>query len=79
VGISCTAIAQAEEAIYLAEIIKQYQPKTFVFLGGYFPTLYYEEMLSRTAAADAIVVGEGEFPASCIIEHLEDDRDPRKR
>ena len=39
VGISCTAIAQAEEAIHLIEMIKQYQPETFVFLGGYFPTL----------------------------------------
>ena len=77
VGISCTAIAQAEEAIYLIEMIKQHQPKTFVFLGGYFPTLYYEEILSRTAAVDAIVVGEGEIPASCIIERLAENRDPR--
>jgi radical SAM superfamily enzyme YgiQ (UPF0313 family) len=77
VGISCTAIAQAEEAIYLAEGIKQRQPSTFVFLGGYFPTLYYEEILSRTRAVDAIVVGEGEVPALRIMERLEDNRDPR--
>jgi radical SAM superfamily enzyme YgiQ (UPF0313 family) len=77
VGISCTAIAQAEEAVYLAEMIKQHQPDTFVFLGGYFPTLYYEEILSRTRAVDAIVVGEGEIPASRIMERLEDNRDPR--
>jgi radical SAM superfamily enzyme YgiQ (UPF0313 family) len=78
VGISCTAIAQAEEAIHLSEMIKQYQPETFVFLGGYFPTLYYQEMLSKTAAVDAIVVGEGEVPALRIIEHLESNLDPRK-
>jgi radical SAM superfamily enzyme YgiQ (UPF0313 family) len=78
VGISCTAIAQAEEAIHLSEMIKQCQPETFVFLGGYFPTLYYEEILSKTPAVDAIVVGEGEVPALRIIERLENSRDPRE-
>lgn len=77
VGISCTAIAQAEEAIYLSELIKENQPETFVFLGGYFPTLYYEDVLLKTAAVDAIVVGEGEVPALRIIEHLENNADPR--
>ena len=77
VGISCTAIAQAEEAIHLSEMIKQHQPETFVFLGGYFPTLYYGDVLSKTAAVDAVVVGEGEAPALRLIEHLENNRDPR--
>jgi len=78
VGVSCTAIAQAEEALYLAEMIKRIQPRTFVFLGGYFPTIYHEEVLSRTNAVDAVVVGEGEIPASAIIEQLENGRDPRE-
>jgi radical SAM superfamily enzyme YgiQ (UPF0313 family) len=78
VGVSCTAIAQAEEALYLVEMIKRSQPEAFVFLGGYFPTLYYEEVLSKSAAVDAIVVGEGEIPALSIIEQLEKKRDPRK-
>ena len=76
-SISCTAIAQAEEAIHLSEMIKQHQPETFVFLGGYFPTLYYEDVLSKTAAVDAVVVGEGEAPALRLIDHLENNRDPR--
>lgn len=77
VGISCTAIAQAEEAIHLSRVIKENQPETFIFLGGYFPTLYHEEILRTTSAVDAIVVGEGEVPALRIIEQLEKNCDPR--
>ena len=76
VGISCTAITQAEETIYLCELIKEYDPNIFTFLGGYFPTIYYEEIFSRTSAVDLIVVGEGELPTLKIIEALERGEDP---
>lgn len=39
VGLSCTAIAQAEEAIHLCERIKSIDSDMFVFVGGYFPTI----------------------------------------
>jgi len=78
VGISCTAIAQAEEVIYLSELIKEYDPNIFIFLGGYFPTIYYEEIFSRTSAVDLIVIGEGEIPALKVIELLENGIDPKK-
>ena len=55
IGISCTAIAQAEEVIFLCEKIKESDSDIFIFLGGYFPTFYYEEIFSRTAAVDLIV------------------------
>jgi len=76
IGISCTAIAQAEETLHLCELIKEYDPTIFIFLGGYFPTIYYEEIFSRTSAVDLIVVGEGEIPALKIIELLERGEDP---
>ncbi len=79
VGISCTAIAQAEETIHLCEIIKETDPDIFIFLGGYFPTIYYEEIFSRTSAVDLIVIGEGEVPALKIIEKLERGEDPRDK
>ena len=79
IGISCTAISQAEESIHLCEIIKKTNPEIFLFLGGYFPTLYYEDILKRTDAVDLIVRGEGEIPALEIIERLEDGRDPRDK
>ncbi|MFC1867410.1 B12-binding domain-containing radical SAM protein [Thermodesulfobacteriota bacterium] len=77
IGVSCTAIAQAEEAIHLCEIIKETDPDVFIFLGGYFPTIYYEEIFSRTSAIDLIVIGEGEMPALKIMERLERDEDPK--
>jgi len=76
IGISCTAISQAEEVIYLCELIKQHDPNIFIFLGGYFPTIYSEEIFSRTLAVDLIVIGEGEIPALRIIELLERGKNP---
>ncbi|MCJ7595216.1 MAG: radical SAM protein [Desulfobacterales bacterium] len=76
VGISCTAIAQAEEVIALCECIKAYDPDIFIFLGGYFPTIYYEEIFSRTSTVDAVVIGEGEISALKICENLEKGKNP---
>jgi hypothetical protein len=76
VGISCTAIAQADEAIQLCELIKSHDPEILVFLGGYFPTIYYEEIFSRTRAVDIIVRGEGEAPALRIVDQIEKGRNP---
>ncbi len=76
IGISCTAIAQAEETIHLCELIKDHDPDIFVFLGGYFPTIYYEEIFSRTQAVDLIVIGEGEVSALEIIKRLERNKNP---
>jgi radical SAM superfamily enzyme YgiQ (UPF0313 family) len=76
VGISCTAVAQAEEVIHLSELIKACDPSIFVFIGGYFPSIYYEEMLSRTSAVDVVVIGEGEIQAVKIIEFLSEGKDP---
>jgi pyruvate-formate lyase-activating enzyme len=75
-GVSITAIAQAEEAIHLCEVAKQQDPDLFIFLGGYFPTIYAEEIFSRTSAVDLIVLGEGEIPALKIIERLEKGQSP---
>lgn len=76
VGISCTAIAQAEETIRLCELIKSHDPEILVFLGGYFPTIYYEEIFSRTNAVDLIVRGEGELAALRVVEQIEKGRNP---
>jgi radical SAM superfamily enzyme YgiQ (UPF0313 family) len=70
VGISCTAISQSEEVIDLCNRIKAHVPDTFIFLGGYFPTIYYEEIFSRTSAVDLIVIGEGEETTLKIVELL---------
>jgi len=76
IGISCTAISQAEEVINLCNLIKVFDPNIFIFLGGYFPTLYYEEIFSRTSAVDLIVLGEGEVSALKIVTLLNKDQNP---
>ncbi|MBW1803939.1 MAG: cobalamin-dependent protein, partial [Deltaproteobacteria bacterium] len=78
VGISCTAISQAEETIHLCEEIKAHDPHIQTFVGGYFPTVYYEDIFERTSAVDWIVIGEGEVPAHRIISCMEQGKDPRE-
>lgn len=77
IGISCTAISQAEETIHLCELIKKKNPKIFTFIGGYFPTIYYKEIFNRTSAVDLIVAGEGEISSLRIMEKLQNNEDPR--
>jgi len=77
VGISCSAIAQAEQAMDLAARIKAAMPQTAVFMGGYFPTLYFTEVLNRCPALDWVVCGEGEQVASDIVGCLISGKDPR--
>ena len=76
VGISCTAIAQAEEVMSLCELIKKHNPEIFVFLGGYFPTIYYEEIFARTPSVDLIVMGEGELPTLMLTDGLRRGESP---
>ena len=77
VGISCTAIAQAEETIYLCARLKEYDPGLYIFLGGYFPTIYHEELFDRTSNIDFIIIGEGEIPSQRIMECITNNRDPK--
>jgi len=76
VGISCTAISQAQEAIHLSNLIKAMDEDIFIFMGGYFPTIYYEEILSSTSSVDVIIRGEGEVPALKIVELLDRGSNP---
>ncbi|MBW1958591.1 MAG: cobalamin-dependent protein, partial [Deltaproteobacteria bacterium] len=76
VGISCTAISQAEEVVDICNLIKKLDPDIFIFLGGYFPTIYYEEIFSKTTAVDLIVLGEGEEPSLKIVELLHEGKNP---
>ena len=76
IGISCTAISQAEEVIDICNFIKKLNPDIFIFLGGYFPTIYYEEIFSKTTAVDLIVLGEGEESSLKIIELLHAGKNP---
>jgi len=79
IGISCTSVSQAQEVILLCERIKTRNPELFVFLGGYFPSLYYKEIFIRTEDIDAIVLGAGEIPSLEIVRYLEQGKQVEKR
>src|SRR3990170_3855255 len=67
VGVSCGIgnVRQAFEAIWK---VKACFPGCFVVLGGPYPSLMGEEMLTRHSDVDAAVMGEGE---STIVEFFE--------
>lgn len=76
VGISCTAISQAAEAIHLSNLIKAIDPDIFIFMGGYFPTIYFEEIFASTSSVDLVIRGEGEIPALKIVERIASGKNP---
>lgn len=78
IGISCTATSMAKEVLNLCDIIKIKLPNSFLFLGGYFPTLYYREILETAPSVDSVVIGEGEKPAFLIAKYLHLKKDPRR-
>ncbi len=77
VGISCTAISQAEETLQLCARIKTWVPEACIFIGGYFPSIYYREILDRSRDVDLVVIGEGEEPTLKIIARLEKGENPK--
>lgn len=78
VGISCSAIAQARQAMALARQIKADLPGVAVFMGGYLPTLYPSQMLTLCPELDWVVCGEGEETAGDIAGCLLAGKDPRQ-
>lgn len=68
VGISSTFTTDVYRALSIAEEIKEFDPHTFVFVGGHHPSLRPSDF--RCPAIDAIVVGEGEATAREMIDCL---------
>ncbi|MEK7397952.1 MAG: radical SAM protein, partial [Candidatus Poribacteria bacterium] len=71
VGLSCMSL-QYDSAIKFAKLIKGYDKNILVVIGGYHPTLMYEEISSSPDAQfiDFIVRGEGEATFSEFITAL---------
>jgi radical SAM superfamily enzyme YgiQ (UPF0313 family) len=54
--------------------IKSSAPSTFVFLGGYLPTLAVEKVFERIPGADCCVIGEGEYTCVELTAALQEGR-----
>ena len=52
-------------------------PSSFVFVGGYLPTLSYEQVLNSISGLDCCVIGEGELTCKELMECICHGRDWR--
>ena len=59
VGFS-TYYHNADDVLNIAKYIKSLNEKTFIFIGGYMPTQFYENMTDYFSYIDCMVIGEGE-------------------
>ncbi len=75
VGLSCMSF-QYHEAVNLAKLIKNYNKDTLVALGGYHPTLMFEEISKSPESEfiDFIVRGEGEATFNELVNALNSGR-----
>lgn len=55
--------------------IKLKLPQTFLFLGGYLPTLCPEQVLEKAKEIDCCVIGEGELTCLELVQAIEEGRD----
>lgn len=73
-GISLTSPTQVIGALTLGRAVKGIFPRIHVTLGGFWPTLFIEELKKRpdlAACFDTIIAGEGETPLYELLEALE--------
>lgn len=57
-------------AIHLVKKIKEINPDSFIFIGGYYPTICTEEAFSLFKDINCCVLGEGELTCLEIIKEL---------
>jgi anaerobic magnesium-protoporphyrin IX monomethyl ester cyclase len=73
---SSAITATIDDAVKTLELAKRIKPDTVTILGGLHPTFMYEEVFACSAAADYIVIGEGEATLRQLLEVLEGGGDP---
>jgi len=75
VGLSCMSF-QYHSALKLAKLVKTYDKNIFVVIGGYHPTLMYEEIAASPGSQfiDFIVRGEGEATFNELVTAMHAER-----
>ena len=63
----------AKKVLEVIDKIKKEVPSTYILLGGYTPTYYYEELMSTNANIDFVIRGEGELPTLELVNELTKD------
>ncbi|HLE24268.1 MAG TPA: radical SAM protein [Thermodesulfobacteriota bacterium] len=74
VGISCSFTTDVYPTIEVANHIKGFNKKIFVFIGGHHASLLPSDLL--VPSVDAIAIGEGEITGKELINQLQIGQDP---
>ena len=68
VAISSLFTPAYDSIIDLADLAREFFPKTLILIGGNLPTSMYKEILTDSEVVDAVCFGEGEKPFLDLIE-----------
>lgn len=71
IGVS-SIVTNAGNALKIAETTKKILPQSFVLLGGPYPSMMGDRLLTRHRQVDATLVGEAEFTFLELIKRLQD-------
>lgn len=74
VGFDCHWLNQSLLVMETAELIKQVNPRIFIFLGGYTASLFAKEIISNFPQVDAVIRGDGEIPIVELCRVLQENK-----
>ena len=58
------------KCVKVMDYIKRHEPRSVVYFGGAFATMYYKEMLEENINLDYIILGDGEEPTEILLENI---------
>ncbi len=73
IGIS-SIVTNARQALEIAEQTKKILPQSFVVMGGPYPSMMKDQLLTRHREVDAAVVGEAEFSFLELVKRLQNGK-----
>ena len=73
IGISST-VTNARNALEIAETSKRILPRSFVVMGGPYPSMIRNRLLVRHSEVDAALTGEAEFSFLELVKQLQDGK-----
>ena len=73
IGVSAI-VTNARNALQIAETSKRILPRSFIVMGGPYPSMIGNRLLTRHREVDAAVLGEAEFTFLDIVQRLQDGK-----
>lgn len=67
--------ANYDKCCQISTHLKKLLPDTIICWGGYFPTMYYKEILNEKRDVDYIVLGDGEKPTRELLSAIKEKRE----